>query len=80
MSLIDLMPAVRSLKRDEQVKPKLYLESALAEEVCTEKVANSNPIDQSIATAPCQFDRPEATAEGIAVLERIVAEGRANRR
>ena len=77
MSLIDLMPAVRTLKRDEQMKLKLYLESALSERSCTDDVPHSNLIDQLIAAAPHQLQRIEPTAEGIAVLEQIVAEGRA---
>jgi hypothetical protein len=85
MSLAELMPALKALSRDEQVKLKLYLESELAKPEATHASGpyldpESDLYKQFVAAASLYEGPVETTAEGIRALEQVLAEARAKRR
>jgi hypothetical protein len=76
MSLADILPAVRSLPRDEQTQLMHWLVEELARPDEDDINRRAELLAQLVAAAPHQFDRPEFGPEAAAVLEQVLAEHR----
>jgi hypothetical protein len=79
MSLAELIPALRSLSRDEQLELKLFLDSELAKPQETNATGpcldpESDLGKQFIAAATLYRERVEVAPEGIAVLQQLLAD------
>ena len=85
MSLAELIPAVRSLSRDEKLELRRILDTDLAAQVSPESNAPEAHLNEELLrefTAAALLYQPpvEVTAEGIGVLEQLLAEARAERK
>ena len=79
MSLAELMPALRSLTREEQVELKQFLDSELSGQQTSNSDAAKEEelLRQLVAAAPLYYGPIETNAEGIRALEQVLADARA---
>jgi hypothetical protein len=76
MSLAEILPAVRSLPRDEQTQLVHWLVEELARPDEQEINRRAELLAQLVAAAPHQLDRPDFRPGAAAVLEQVLAEHR----
>jgi hypothetical protein len=76
MSLAEILPAVRTLPREEQIQLLHCLVEELGRPGSLAPSRESQLLEQLAAAAPHQLDRPEFAPEAAVVLQELLASHR----
>ena len=76
MSLAEILPAVRELSREDQLELVRVLTSDLSSAQPSSADRDAELLQQLVAAAPCQLDRPWAGPVPVAALQQLLADHR----
>jgi hypothetical protein len=74
MSLAEIMPAIRQLSREEQVELVRVLTAELSAVPPSPADRDAELLQQLVAAAPCQLDRPWAGPVPVETLRQLLAD------
>jgi hypothetical protein len=76
MSLAELIPALRSLSREEQVKLRQFLDSELNKQEESENDTTEQKLARILPAGHYEIFTPEFSAEAVAVMTKFLQDSR----